>query len=78
MLSVLMLSAQQVAKNLELGSAAVPLGGDEEKVPVPRDDHNGRVRGSPCAPVRALRGGSSDRPLLNREIRLVKARSGGS
>ena len=77
-LGMTMLSAQQVAEDLKWGSAAVPLGGDEEKVPVPRDDHNGRVRGSHGAPLRTFGGGSSDRPVLNGEIRLVKTRSGGS
>jgi hypothetical protein len=69
-LRIMMLSAQQVTDELALGTAANPVSRCDE-IPVPRHDHFSNSTPCECS------GGSPDRPLPNREIRLVKTRSGG-
>jgi hypothetical protein len=74
-LRIMMLSAQQVTDELGLGTAANPVTRRDE-IPVPRHDHIEIERFSNSTPCERS-GGSPDRPLPNREIRLVKTRSGG-
>lgn len=68
-LCTMMLSAQQVADQLALGSAAAPADRGTQTIPVPRENRGPRLR--------ALGGGSSDRPVPHRESRSVKTRPGG-
>jgi len=72
-LRIMMLSAQQVTDELGCGPAAIP-GTRCEEIPVPRHDHIEIERFSNFTPC-GRSGGSPDRSLPNREIRLVKTRS---
>lgn len=75
-LCMMMLSAQQVAQELEFESAAaIPVDSCNEKIPVPRYDDNEIDHLSNYTPPRALGRNLSDRPLHNSEIRLVKISS---
>ena len=75
-LRMMMLSAQQVAQELEFESAAaIPVDSCNEQIPVPRYDHNEIDHLSDYTPPRALARNLSARPLHNSEIRLVKISS---
>jgi hypothetical protein len=73
-LRIMMLSAQQVTNELGWETAAIPVTRCEE-IPVPRHDHIEIERFSNSTPC-GRSGGSPDRPLPNREIRLIKTRAG--
>ena len=76
-LRIMMLSAQQVAEQLGLGSSAMPVTRCNERIPVPRRDHDKAEHFSNATLVRTFGRGSPDRPLANREVRLVRTGAGG-
>jgi hypothetical protein len=53
-LRMMMLSAQQVAEQLEGENTAILVGGGKERIPLPRTRHNETKRLSSCPPLRVL------------------------